>query len=174
MRLTEAWGILVRLTEAHLIFFLGVLKNELLMMKKFHFYNVFNNIFNKKCKTVYTFETFFRLPSSTGSPQKWIPRMELCRVIQFGPLEKVNSEELCHTKRSVELCHRISGAPKIWTTTEFETKISWTMLRNSSDNRSVEPSQISYIPHARVTPRWRKYAKQTPLYYIILYYIILY
>ena len=39
-------------------------------MKKSNFYSVFNNIFHSKCKTVYTFEVFFRATFVHGVPQK--------------------------------------------------------------------------------------------------------
>ena len=91
MRLTEAYWNWLQFAEAHCKVFLGDLRNEFSMIKKSNFYSVFNNIFHSKCKTVYTFEALFRLPSSTGYPKNSITVMEPWRIIQFGPLSKSES-----------------------------------------------------------------------------------
>ena len=103
MRLTEAYWNWLQFTEAHCKVFLGDLKNEFSMMKKSHFYSVFNNIFHSKCKMVYTFEAFFGLPSSTGYPKKSTTAVGSGELCHWTPLRK-RSGELCHTKRSGELC----------------------------------------------------------------------
>ena len=57
-------------------------------MEKSNFYNVFKHISHSKCKTVYTFRTFFGLPSSRGVLEESMAALEPWIVIQFGPPEK--------------------------------------------------------------------------------------
>ena len=107
-------------------------KNEFLMMKKSYFYNVFKHIFHFKCKTVYTFEAFFWLPSSTGVPKNRLAVTEQWRVIQFGPPEK-----------------------SWFRRTMPHEKIRWTMLWHTRSKARSDPPVRSLYPHARLTPWWR-------------------
>ena len=66
--------------------------------EKPNFYNVLTTC-STKCKTVYTYEAFFRLPSSTGFHFLSMAVRRSWRVIRFGPLRNKWIQENYATRK---------------------------------------------------------------------------
>ena len=108
MRLTEAYWHWLQFTEAHLIFFLGFLKNEFLMMKNLTFTMCLTTFSTKSTKRYTLLKLFSGYLRPRRSPQKVGADRRHASRFNLDPSKKVNSGELCHTKRSGELCPAFS------------------------------------------------------------------